>query len=92
MIDLVSVGIGIATDVLITDNLLKTLSDFANKIEAKKFAEDLKQWQIEFEQLNDGTIVTDSAFYETIKNHTIVENILRYVLVPSFDGVGVQLK
>lgn len=66
MIDLVSVGIGIATDVLITDNLLKTLSGFANKIEAKKFAEDLKHWQIEFEQLNDGTIVTDSAFYETI--------------------------
>lgn len=88
MIDLVSVGIGIATDVLITDNLLKTLSDFANKIEAKKFVEDLKQWQIEFEQLNDGTIVTDSAFYETIKNHTIVENILRYVLVPSFDGTS----
>ena len=51
------------------------------------FTQKLRDWEIEFEKQNDGTIITNGAFYSHIKHHNVIENIVVYVLDLSINTV-----
>lgn len=79
-------GSGIGTN-LLSDSLSKKLEAFKDKKAIASFAQSLRDWEIEFEKQNDGTIITNGAFYSHVKYHNVIENIVAYVLEPSMNAV-----
>ena len=59
-------GSGIGTN-LLSDSLSKKLEAFKDKKAIASFTQSLRDWEIEFEKQNDGTIITNGAFY-TVEN------------------------
>lgn len=82
-----SLGSGIGTN-LLSDVLLKKLAAFSDQKAVQNFKEALYKWEIQFEQENDGTIVTTSAFYSYIQHYHVVESILSYILNPLGSSVS----
>ena len=72
-------GSGIGTN-LLSDSLSKKLEAFKDKKAISSFTQSLRDWEIEFEKQNDGTIITNGAFYSHVKYHNVIENIVAYVL------------
>ena len=62
-------GSGIGTN-LLSDSLSKKLEAFKDKKAIASFTQSLRDWEIEFEKQNDGTIITNGAFYSHVKYHT----------------------
>lgn len=81
-----ALGSGIGTN-LLSDSLSKKLEAFKDKKAIASFTQKLQDWEIEFEKQNDGTIITNGAFYSHIKHHNVIENIVAYVLEPSVNAV-----
>ena len=79
-------GSGIGTN-LLSDSLSKKLEAFKDKKAIASFTQSLRDWEIEFEKQNDGTIITNGAFYSHVKYHNVIENIVAYVLEPSMNAV-----
>lgn len=79
-------GSGIGTN-LLSDSLSKKLEAFKDKKAISSFTQSLRDWEIEFEKQNDGTIITNGAFYSHVKYHNVIENIVAYVLDPSMNAV-----
>ena len=79
-------GSGIGTN-LLSDSLSKKLEAFKGKKAIASFTQSLRDWEIEFEKQNDGTIITNGAFYSHVKYHNVIENIVAYVLEPSMNAV-----
>ena len=79
-------GRGIGTN-LLSDSLSKKLEAFKDKKAIASFTQSLRDWEIEFEKQNDGTIITNGAFYSHVKYHNVIENIVAYVLEPSMNAV-----
>jgi len=84
-----SLGGGIATN-LLSDELAKTLVAFKDQKDVRRFIDTLHEWEIQFEQEHDGTIVTNGAFYAYIQHYRVMEKILSYVLDPF--GIAVSEK
>lgn len=61
-------GSGIGTN-LLSDSLSKKLEAFKDKKAIASFTQSLRDWEIEFEKQNDGTIITNGAFYSHVKYH-----------------------
>ena len=72
-------GSGIGTN-LLSDSLSKKLEAFKGKKAIASFTQSLRDWEIEFEKQNDGTIITNGAFYSHVKYHNVIENIVAYKL------------
>ena len=53
---------------------------WSEKKNIKKFIQELSEWVKEFEQKNDGTIVTQGIFISYIENFKIIQKMLKYVL------------
>lgn len=70
-------GSGIGTN-LLSDSLSKKLEAFKDKKAIASFTQSLRDWEIEFEKQNDGTIITNGAFYSHVKYHNVIENIVAY--------------
>ena len=51
------------------------------------FIQNLREWEIEFEKQNDGTVITNSEFFSYVKNFNAIENIVDYVLEPNGNSV-----
>lgn len=62
MKELASAGLGLLTDVFLTENIVNKLSAFNDKKSVERFVNAIKEWEIEFEQQHDGTIATSGAF------------------------------
>lgn len=73
-------GSGIGTN-LLSDSLSKKLEAFKDKKAIASFTQSLRDWEIEFEKQNDGTIITNGAFYSHVKYHKLCE---KRILTPSF--------
>lgn len=87
MLDMIgSFGSGIGTN-LLSDSLSKKLEAFKDKKAIASFIKSLRDWEIEFEKQNDGTIITNGAFYSHVKYHNVIENIVAYVLDPNVNAV-----
>ena len=84
--ELASAGLGLLTDVLFTENIVNKLAVFNDKRSVKHFVDTIRAWEIEFEQKHDGTIATSGAFFAFIKNNNVIEKIISFVIVPSFDA------
>lgn len=78
---------GIGTN-LLSDVLVKKLDAFKDQNAIRHFIETMHKWEIRFEQENDGTIVTNGAFYAYTQHYHVVENILSYVLNPSGTSIS----
>ena len=53
---------------------------WSQKKNIKKFIEEISEWGKEFEQRNDGTIVTQGIFIGYIETFKIIQKMLKYVL------------
>lgn len=76
-----ALGSGIGTN-LLSDTLVKKLASFKDQEAIHHFIETMHEWEIRFEQENDGTIITSGAFYAYTQHYHVVENILSCVLNP----------
>ena len=61
---------------------------WSQKINIEKFIEELSEWVKEFEQRNDGTIVTQGVFINYVENFKIIQKMLKYVLDASEKDEG----
>lgn len=86
MSEIASMGFGVLTDIFITDNVQAKLSVFKDKKAIKEFTKSLMDWEIQFEQQHDGTVATSSAFFSYIENNHVIENVISFVVSPSFDS------
>lgn len=68
---------------IISSYFYDKMSVLLQKKNIEKFIEELSTWIKEFEQKNDGTIVTQSIFIRYIKNFNIIQKLFNYVLVAS---------
>ena len=82
-----ALGSGIGTN-LLSDALVKKLTAFKDQKVVQHFYETLHEWEIHFEQENDGTIVTSGDFYAYTKHYCVVENIVSYALDPSGTSIS----
>lgn len=58
-------GSGIGTN-LLSDSLSKKLEAFKDKKAIASFTQSLRDWEIEFEKQNDGTIITNGTCQEKV--------------------------
>lgn len=77
-------GSGIGTN-LLSDSLSKKLEAFKDKKAIASFTQSLRDWEIEFEKQNDGTIITNGAFYSHVKY--VVKNEYAESLICALSGV-----
>lgn len=56
------------------------MSIWSQKKNIEKFIEELSEWAKEFEQRNDGTIITQGVFISYVENFRIIQKMLKYVL------------
>lgn len=61
---------------------------WSQKKNIEKFIEELSEWVKEFEQRNDGTIVTQGVFINYVENFKIIQKMLKYVLDASEKDEG----
>lgn len=77
-----SQGISVGTN-LLSDALAKKITAFQDKEAVRHLIETLHTWETQFEEANDGTVVTSGAFCNYVKHFKVMERILTYVLDPS---------
>ena len=64
-------GSGIGTN-LLSDSLSKKLEAFKDKKAIASFTQSLRDWEIEFEKQNDGTIITNCICKMKVDTHKSV--------------------
>ena len=63
---------------LLSNELIQKLDAFQDKEAVKAFLQTLQDWQIEFEQQHDGTVVTTGHFAAYIKHYNVIEHIAAF--------------
>ena len=64
------------------------LDSWSDKKDTQNFLAELSEWIKDFEQKNDGTIITKSIFISYIENFGVLQSMLKYVLDASENKVG----
>lgn len=72
---------------LLSNELIQKLDAFQDKEAVKAFLQTLQDWQIEFDQQHDGTVVTTGHFAAYIKHYNVIEHIVCYILEPSSEAI-----
>ena len=68
---------------IISSFLYDGMNGWKEKKQIQNFKDEMTQWVLDFEQKNDGTIITKGVFIGYIENYKVIQKIMQYVLSAS---------
>ena len=73
---------------IISSFLYDGMNCWKEKKQIQDFKEEMTEWVQNFEQKNDGTIITKGVFIGYIENYKVIQKIMKYVLSASDKAEG----
>ena len=63
---------------IISSFLYDGMNGWKEKKQIQNFKDEMTQWVLDFEQKNDGTIITKGVFIGYIENYKVIQKIMRH--------------